>query len=371
MKVLYVSTISNTVNTFMIPHIELLLQQGYEVDIACNIKNEISTNLTNQGCKVFNVEFQRSPFNKKNYNAYRKIKEIINNGKYNAVHTHTPVASACVRLACKNMNNVKTIYTAHGFHFFKGAPLLNWLLYYPIEKYLSKYTDMLITINLEDFNRAKKSLNAKNNEYIPGVGFETNKYKNVRVNFNEKRSEIGVSENGFLILSVGEVNKNKNHEVIIDSLGKLNMPDVYYVICGKGKLIKNLKKKVSNLGLNDRVIFLGYRVDIPEICTIADAFAFPSKREGLGLSALEAMATGLPIITSDVHGILDYSKNDITGYNCKPNDVGAFTNSIERMYIDSEKRYSMSLHNKEAVSEFDINNVRQKLTRIYSKVFKD
>ena len=149
MKILYVSTVSGTINSFLIPHIEMLLKLGHQVDIACNVRREISSSLFEKGCRVYNISFSRSPINKTNLKAYKTLKKLVQNEKYDLVHTHTPVASAITRLVCKNIKGTKVFYTAHGFHFHKGAPLKNWLIYYPLEKWLAKYTDTLITINKE------------------------------------------------------------------------------------------------------------------------------------------------------------------------------------------------------------------------------
>ena len=189
MKVLFVTTISDTVNAFLIPHIRLLIEEGHHVDIACNVCQEISPMLTQLGCNVYNIKFQRTPLRFQNYKAYVNLKALIYDKGYNFVHTHTPVASVCVRLACRNIENIKVVYTAHGFHFFKGGPILNWLLYYPIEFMLAKYTDVLITINTEDFQRAKKSFRAQKVEYIPGIGFDVKKFREVAVTKQEKREE--------------------------------------------------------------------------------------------------------------------------------------------------------------------------------------
>ena len=228
MKILYVTTISNTVNAFLIPHIQFLIEQGHQVDVAFNIVQEVNSELIELGCKVHNLQFQRSPLKKQNYIAFKKLKKLIQDEKYDLVHTHTPVASACVRLACKSMKNVKVIYTTHGFHFFKGAPLKNWLLYYPIERWLARYTDVLITISKEDYARAKKSFKAGRVEYIPGVGLDTKRFSKVVVDKLAKRREIGVPEDAFVLLSVGELNKNKNHETVIKAVEKLKNPNQKY-----------------------------------------------------------------------------------------------------------------------------------------------
>lgn len=367
MRILYVTTISKTINAFLIPHIMFLLDQGHQVDIACNMVEDIDAKLIERGCRTFNVNFQRSPLSKNNYFAFGKLKKIILDNNYNLVHTHTPVASVCVRIVCKNLDNVKVFYTAHGFHFFKGASIINWLLYFPVEKWLSKYTDLLITINKEDYNRASRLFRMKKVEYINGVGIDIGKYKNVRIENSEKRRELGVEPNSFLILSVGEINENKNHETIIRAIARLDNINIQYAICGKGPSEIRLKSLIIKLGLEKQVILLGYRRDIPEICKVADIFAFPSQREGLGMAAIEAMASGLPLITSNVHGINDYSINGKTGFKCDPDDIEGFSKAIHSLLIDSKLRKKISIDNAIFADKFNINNALNELKRIYSE----
>lgn len=368
MKILYVTTISNTVNAFLIPHIRMLITQGHQVDIACNIIQKVNPELISLGCTIHKLEFERSPLKKQNYVAYKKIKELIQYEQYDLVHTHTPTASACVRLACRKLNDVKVIYTAHGFHFFKGAPLQNWLIYYPIEKWLSRHTEVLITINNEDYQRANRSFKARKVEYIPGIGLDLNKFSKVIINKFEKRRELDLPLDAFVILSIGELNRNKNHEVIIKAISKLNNPNIYYIICGQGPLENHLRDLAKELGLDNQVKLVGYRQDIDEICKVTDIFVFPSKREGLGMAALEAMAAGLPIITSNIHGIVDYSTNGETGYTCKPTDVDSFAESIQ-ILIDNEKlRNKMGQNNSKLVETFSMDNTQTKMHKIYQSL---
>ena len=275
MKILYITTISDTMGFFP-DHIKMLLGQGHTVDLACNIVNPVKQEIINMGCKIHQIPFQRFPLRKDNLSAYKMLKEIIIDEGYDLVHTHTPIASAITRLACKNIKKIKVFYTAHGFHFYKGAPIKNWIIYYPIEKWLSKYTDTLITINKEDYQRAKSKFKAKRVEYIPGVGLDIDKFKNVVVDKVGKRQELSLPEDAFVILSVGELNKNKNHEVVIRAIAKIKNPDIHYLVCGKGNLDGHLRNLSKELGLEDQVHLLGFRKDIPEICKISDVFAFPS-----------------------------------------------------------------------------------------------
>jgi glycosyltransferase involved in cell wall biosynthesis len=368
MKILFVTTISNTINAFLIPHIRLLVEKGHQVDIACNITQMIKPELIELGCEIHNIEFQRSPLNKQNYSAYKKLKDLIRNKRYNIIHTHTPVASACVRLACRKMKNTSVIYTAHGFHFYNGAPLVNWLIYYPIERWLAKYTEVLLTINKEDYKRAKKSFKSCRVEYVPGVGLDIKKFNKVQINKLRKRKELNVPKDAFVIVSVGELNKNKNHETIINAIAKLNNPKIYYLICGIGPLEKHLINISTKLSLENNIKLLNFREDIAEICMASDIFAFPSYREGLGLSALEAMATGLPLVTSNVHGIVDYSINGVTGYSCDPKDVDCFAKNIKKLYTDVNIRKYFSENNIKKVLQYDLNEIEIYMKDIYEKV---
>lgn len=364
MRILYVTTVSSTMS-FFTSHINMLLDQGHTVDMASNFDLPINTDLIARGCTFFEMEFQRNPLSFQNYSGYKKLKKLIKNNDYDLVHTHTPIASVLVRIACKNIKKTKVMYTAHGFHFFKGAPLQNWLVYFPIEKWLSKYTDVLLTINSEDYNRAQKKFKAKKVEYIPGVGLDVERFNNLNLNKEAKRQSLNVPESACVILSVGELNKNKNHKTIIEAIARLKNVDIYYLICGQGPLRKDLEKLSVKLCIEKQVKFLGYRKDIAEICKIADIFAFPSKREGLGMAALEAMASGLPIVTSNIHGINDYSLNGKTGYSILPNDINGFANSINRLYNDNELREQYGKFNINKANQYSKDKVLKKMKVIY------
>lgn len=365
MKILYVTTTSKTM-IFFTSHINMLLDQGHTVDMVCNMDFPINSKLLERGCKAFNLEFQRSPLKKENYSAIKALRTLVIKNGYDIVHTHTPVASACTRLSCRKIKKTKIFYTAHGFHFYKGAPLLNWLVYYPIERYLSRYTDTLITINQEDYERAKFKFKAKRVEYIPGVGLNTEKFKNLVVDRKAKREELGLPENSFVVLSVGELNRNKNHEVVIRAIEKINNPNIHYVICGEGPLEAYLKKLIESLDIEKQIHLLGYRNDIAEICNASDIFAFPSKREGLGLAALEAMACGLPLITSNVHGINDYSIDGITGYARNPMDLDGFAHAIRVLTESKDQLQRMNEYNLSAVNKYAIDSILKEMMKIYN-----
>lgn len=379
-RALIYTSVASMIEQFNMENIKLLNRLGYKVEVACNFKtgstishkriDKLINTLEKKQVKTHHIPIPRNVTNVKDIIlSFKQTRKLIKQKNYELVHCHSPIGGVIVRVANSSIRNNTTrmIYTAHGFHFHNTAPLKNWIVYYPIEKVLSRFTDTLITINREDYARAKKSFHSRKIEYIPGVGIDIEKMKNIKVNKIEYRKKLNIPEKAFLILSVGELNDNKNHRVIIEAISKIKRKDIYYVICGIGPLKKNLKDLASKYGLKDNVKLLGYREDVIEICKTSDMFAFPSKREGLGLAALEAMAAGLPLITSNVHGIVDYSVNDKTGYAVEPHDVDLFKYYIEKLYHNHTLRRTISTYNQEYVKKFDINNVNKQMEVIYSK----
>ena len=331
MRILYITTIGSTMDFFK-SLIKELIDGGNVVDIATNESEKpVSQFFKDLGCKVFPIDTSRSPLSTGNIRAIKQIKSIAKD--YDIVHCHTPLASIATRLACKGFrkNGLEVIYTAHGFHFYKGAPLKNWLIYYPVEKICAHWTDVLITINKEDFELAKKKMKAKRIEYIPGVGIDTKKFAEVVVDRDKKREEIGVPKDAKLLLSVGELNENKNHKVIIEALGKINDSNIHYVIAGIGDQKENLENLAKNLNVN--LHLLGYRKDVAELYKCADLYVLPSIREGLNVSVMEALASGLPVICSKIRGNIDMVHDGVNGYLFEPTAVNSVADSIKKVVI--------------------------------------
>ena len=369
MRILYVTTVSSTMS-FFTDHIMMLLELGHTVDFACNVTKPVNPKLTMRGCKVYDVSFSRSPFDKANYHGYTQLKGIIQKGQYDVIHTHTPIASALVRVACRRNKDIKVIYTAHGFHFYKGASWLNWLFYYPVEKWLSRYTDVLITINKEDYERAKRSFKAGRIEYVPGVGVDVEKYGSVVVDRKAKRKELGLAEDDFVLVSTGELNDNKNHKTVIHAVNRLNNPSVKYLICGQGPLRNELLNLVQELGLEHQVMLLGYRTDVIEINHIADVFVFPSFREGLSVALMEAMACGLPVVCSDIRGNRDLIEDGKGWCLVEPKDVAGFAQSIKSLSENSALSKRMGQHDVVRVRDVDTSIVLRRVKDIYKNVSK-
>lgn len=307
MRILYVTTVGSTMGFFR-SLVRKLLDEGNQVDIACN-KNyrPPPVEFTKWECNVFQIDCSRRPLKTGNIRAIREIRKIVNRGNYDIVHCHTPVAAMCTRLACIRARHrgVRVFYTAHGFHFFKGAPLKNWLLFFPIEWVCSFFTDVLITINSEDNCFAEKRFHAKGTLYVPGVGIDIQSFHCGEADVREIRRSLDIPEDGYIILSVGELNTNKNHELVLKALSLLRNDHIYYLIAGKGELLEYLKQRADELGIGDRFLPLGFRKDITHLYKAADLMVHPSFREGLPVSVMEAIAAGTPVLCSDIRGSRD------------------------------------------------------------------
>ncbi len=359
-KVLFVASITGHITAFHIPFLELLKKSGYEIEVAAKGEREIPF------CdKHYEIGFERNPFKLANIAAYKKIKKTIKDGGYDLIHCHTPVAAFLTRMAARKVrkNGTKVIYTAHGFHFYKGAPFINWLVYFPVEWISSFLTDVLITINKEDFRFAKKYLHAKHVEYVPGVGVNTDKVDNAIVERDAKRSELGIGTGETVILSVGELNDNKNHEAAIRAIAQLKEENVTYLVCGKGGKKEFLEALARDLGV--KLVLPGHRKDIGEILKCADIFVFPSKREGLPVSVMEAMAAGLACIVSKIRGNTDLIHDGKGGYLVNPHNIGDMADAMDKLIKDEQLRKEMGAYNICAVEPFILKNVIKQMQKIY------
>lgn len=347
--------------------IKILQELGYEVIVAANYEG-YNGKLDDKNVKMLDIRFTRSPLTLQNIKAFKKLNKYVKENKIDLIHCHTPVGGVMGRIIGK-LNKVQTvIYTAHGFHFFDGAPKLNWVIYYPIEKFLSRYTDILITINQEDYNRAKNKFYAKKVEYIPGVGVDVEKIENTRVNKEQKRKELGIEKDSMVLLSVGELSSRKNHITPIRTLAEIDNKNIIYLIAGVGPLENYLKEEVKKLNLEKQVKFLGFRKDVYELCKVADIYIFPSKREGLGIAGLEGMAAGLPLVSANINGIKDYTENGKTGYCVDRFSINDFKNAIEKLAYNKNLRQRIGNYNEQVVKKFDIKNTEKIMKKIYLSI---
>ena len=364
MKILYVTTVGGTMGFFK-DFIKRLIDEGNDVDITTNEQDyPIPQCYYEWGCKIFHIDTSRSPLSFGNVRAIKQLKKIVIENKYDIVHCHTPIAAMCTRIACRRArkSGTRVIYTAHGFHFFRGAPKKNWLLYYPVEKLCARFTDVLITINREDYDLAKRKLRAGRVEYVAGVGIDVDRFACVTVDKAQKKASLGIGENAPVVFSVGELNENKNHRTALFAISKID--GVHYVVAGKGALLTSLNETAASLGISDRVHFLGYREDVLELYGIADVFLHPSYREGLPVSVMEAMASGLAIVASRIRGNEDLVE-DAGGILVAPSDVCGFREAVEKLICDKASRLAMGEYNKEAAKKYSSSVIDGALLEIY------
>lgn len=366
MKILYVANIHNHFKTFHKPYIEMLKSMGCEVHVAAN-----GEDLIEEADVQHYIDIQRTPFSLNNIKAYMQLKRIIEREKFDIVHAHTPMGGILGRFASskERKKGMRVIYTSHGFHFCKGGPLKNWILYYPIEKFMARYTDIIITINKEDTKLAKR-LKIKQQYCIPGIGIDLDRFKSTsnKNDKTKKRLEIGVDSDEFLLLSIGDLSVRKNHQIVIKALSHLNDLKIKYVICGVGEELHHLENLAKQLGVSDKVKFLGFRRDIHALLVASDAFVFPSLWEGLGMAGIEAMASGVPVIASNRHGIKDYAMANQTALLCNPNHEGEFVQAIRKIAGNNELSNHLTSNAYSVIQKFRLSESEKAMRHIYGKV---
>ena len=358
---------------FLVPHVQNLAEHGYEVEIACSEvggrMKEVREKLKDYTRAIHTVRLVRSPASLTNLKGYQDMKQVINTGKYDIIWTNEPVMGVVTRLAARaaRKSGTKVLYMVHGFHFYKGAPLVNWMVYYPVERMMASKADAIVTVNREDYQRAKK-LNAKRVEYVHGIGINTE-----RLTLGEKKSnirqELQLSEEDFIVLSVGELNANKNQQVIIKAISEINDKRIHYLLCGKGDQLKHLQDLAKELKVENNVHFLGYRRDVVDICSQADVFVMPSHREGLPIASLEAMYCGLPLVTSNIRGLVDVMEEGVSGYLCRPDDAEALAKAIQKIKQHPELKSRMSERNRKAVMPFCVDNTKQEILNLINSLW--
>lgn len=360
-KILYVATVDSHIKCFHLPYLEMMQKEGWETHVATNGHEKIPF------CdKRHTICMERSPFKLDNIKAIKQMKQLLEKEHFDIIHCHTPMGSVVTRIAAKKArkNGTRVIYTAHGFHFYKGAPLLNWLLFYPVEKYLAKYTDTLITINQEDYNRAKKKFSKRCHDiqYVPGVGIDPKKF-DFNMTAKEKhelRASLGLKDDDFVMICVGRLDKNKNQGFLIKCMPELiqNNPKIHLLLAGKDELNGKYQKLAQKLGVANNVHFLGNREDVPKLLKISDMALSSSLREGLPIGILEAINIGLTVVALKCRGIDDLKESGKI-YLCK-----------ETQYIDTIKsitKTSKKTNSKNAINKFIINSTLELVSNIYNR----
>lgn len=374
-KVLFVATVVQLhINVFHIPYLKWFHEQGWQVDVAAANDYENPADCVIPYCDHFyELPFERSPFNLKNLDAYKKLKALIDQGDYDIIHCHTPVGGVAARLAAdhaRKSGKTKVIYTAHGFHFYKGAPMKNWLLFYPVEKIMAHKTDLLITMNREDYQAAKK-FRAKRIACVHGVGVNLNQFTPIiDEEKTEVRKQLGLKDDDIFAITVGNLIRRKNQITLIRTTAALHQPNFHLFICGneddKSNYQATLEAEAEKLNVSSQVHFLGFREDVNKLYGAADMFLFASYQEGLPKSVMEAMACGVPIIVSKVRGNVDLIDNGKGGFLVAVTDVDGYVKATQKILkADKRRLQKMTQYNLNKVQQYKLESVVEEMAVLY------
>lgn len=372
MKILFVATVRSHIGQFHMPFIRELKARGVEVHAAFKDNSADKPGLDLSAIdKTFEVPFERRPLRPNNIKAYRELKKIIDGNGYDAVHCHTPMGAVITRLAAKSARKkgTKVIYTAHGFHFFKGASIKNWMFFYPVEKYLSKYTDCLITINSEDCELAhEKKFRAGKIYKVHGVGVELDRFKAVDADEKARlRAEYGYDGDTFIMIYPADLSVRKNQPMLFDALQKIaeKNKNVKLLLPGQPIRLEEYKRMISERGIADNVEFLGYRRDINNLVGLSDLSVASSFQEGLPINLIEAMAMGNAIVATDVRGNNDAVEDGVNGYLVPVGDSDLMAEKILEFMDDREKLRTFGENGLDMVKDFSTENVNREMLTIY------
>lgn len=370
MKILYVTTISNTINAFLIPHIKMLINKGHEVHIACAIEQELSKELTALCVNVHRVSFSRSIKKMDNVRAFKDLKSILIREKFDLIHTHTPIASVITRFANIGMKS-GVVYTAHGFHFHKGAPFSSWLIYYPIEWMMAKFTDAIITINQEDYEMATRRFAKKTRVFkVNGIGINLEKKNVSEAARSELRNQYNYSNDQCLLFYAAELNKNKNQKLLIQVMRILNQkhPNVKLILAGSGPCETEYKELADVLNVKDAVDFVGYRTDVENYLQFVDIVVASSKREGLPVNIMEAMLGAKPIVLTDNRGHRELVENGKNGFIVEQENPEQFAEYIAKLCSSKKLREELGENGSKMVTQFSLEIVLDQLNEVYDSI---
>lgn len=369
MKILYTATVLSHICQFHLPYLQALQEKGVEVHVAARNNLDEKNGLRLQYAdQYFDIPFQRSPKDIRNLKAYAQLKKLLKKEYYDVIVCNTPMGGIITRLAAKETRKrgTKVVYMAHGFHFYDGAPKKNWLVFYPIEKYMARYCDVLITVNEADYALAQKKFHTRV-EHIHGVGVSTERYHPAGDEARrEMRATEGLSDEDFVILCTGELNRNKDQKTLIAAVAKLKdlIPNLKVLLAGNGPLEQELQTQIQTERLESCVKLLGYRTDLERVTPAVDLVVSCSHREGMPLNIIEAMLCEKPVVASANRGHNELLVNAVTGYLVPPSDVTGFARSIMELYSDAEKRAKMGRAGYEKAATYTVAMVKQELLPI-------
>lgn len=372
-KVAFVARVYGHLEAFHLPYMKLLQGQGYEVHAYASFDHG-KAGVEALGVICHDTPFFRGILALGNITVCQELGQSFRSERFQMVHVNTPIAGFLARIAAWLAHVPVVIYTAHGFHFFKGAPLSYWMLYYPAEWLLSRVTDYIITINQEDFARAGRFPVRRRVFYIPGIGVDTNAFSGVR-DFSLKalRSELNVQEKDYVITCIAELNKNKNQIQLVKAVAKLvkNGAPVQCFLLGTGSSEIELKTFVQQSGLSGNIHLLGFRRDVPEILALTDVAVLVSRREGLPKALLEAMAAGKAVVATNVRGNRDLIEDGVNGCLVAVNDVEGTAQALAKLHQDGELRLKMGKLNSIWVEHYNLKQVLAAMEEIYAAALAD
>lgn len=347
-------------------------EMGWELHMGINRKYPEKIKSKDYDIKFYNQHTFRNIFAlRDNWKGYKNLCNYLKrNPHIQIIHCNTPIGGVIGRLAGKKYKK-KVIYTAHGFHFYKGAPFFNRTVLKYIEKWLAKYTDLLITINKEDFEVAKPFKLRKGGKiiYIPGVGIDLTPFTDVKKNNKSNiRKELGLTYKDIIVISMGDLVTRKNYDHALRIIAKAHNKKIQYLICGDGNNKDKLINLARRLNIEEQIHFLGYRTDIQELLNISDIFMLTSMQEGLPRSVMEAMKAGLPCIVSDIRGNRDLIENEKGGYLCPLDNVSRWIHALNKLTSDKRLRQRMGNENRKQIERFDLNIIQKELLDVFLHV---
>ncbi len=382
-KVLMAASVASMIDQFNMPNIRLLLELGYEVHVACNFLEGNTCDRRRirklqKTLREWSVPYHQwsCPRDIRSVGAgvqaLRQLLELTRQHRFAWIHCHSPIGGALARIVA-HRQKIRVIYTAHGFHFYKGAPFTNWLLYYPVEKLLSYWTDILVTVNREDYRFAKRHLRVQTGSifYIPGIGIDTRRFCRMSADSTQQQKrdfcrKYQIPADAVILLSVGELSRRKNHQAVIAALAELREKNSFYLICGQGEQQKRLLRQAEALGVSDRLRLLGFQEHVEEFYQSADLFVFPSLQEGMPTALMEAMAAGMACVVSDIRGNRELVKDRFS-----PGKQEQLLKKLERLLADQRLRTQRGLFYQKKIAAYDQKEVQKRMRRIYTQMEPD
>jgi glycosyltransferase involved in cell wall biosynthesis len=372
-KLLFVTTIAATLRAFLLPLATHFRALGWQVDALAAGATTCGECVDNFD-RVFDASWGRDVFAFwANARGGAILREVVQRGDYDIIHLHTPIASMVGRLALHSRKRrPRVIYTAHGFHFYQGGAWGRNLAFIAMEKFAGYWTDALVVINDEDLQSARR-LDLVPKErifYMPGIGVDVERFTPTLSSINARerlRLDLEIKSGETVFMQVADFIPRKRHADLIRAFAEIEEGSPKLLLAGDGPERSVMQRLAHELGVLDRVKFLGMRSDISELLHIVDALLLVSCQEGLPRSVLEAMAVGKPVIGTAVRGTRDLIE-DGAGLLVPVGDVGAIADAMRRIIREPEQAHQMGRRGRELASQYDVRRIVESHARLYEQV---